>query len=90
MVAVPEWLVTLGHHLVEAPVKIVQAFTRAFPKTDHYRFNVVVDVIAAIVFLICLTQIPKEHKAWAAAGGPLILLFFFSWCYKTALTTKRR
>lgn len=81
-----EWLKELGHHLVDAPVKIVQAIARTFPKADHYRVNLYADLMAAAVFVIALLKVnlSDDDKTVLALAGLLCLLFFFAWCFRTS------
>jgi hypothetical protein len=82
----PEWFKELVRHGVDAPVKIVQAIARTFPKADHYRVNLYADGLAAAVFVVALLKVnlSDDDKTVLAIAGLLSLLFFFAWCFKTS------
>ena len=85
MAALLELLKLLIQHAIEAPIRVLQAFIRAFPNTDHYRFNVIVDVLAAVTFVIFARQIPPDHKTAMVFVCLAGLLGFFVWCFKTSI-----
>jgi hypothetical protein len=85
--ALLEFVKLLLHHVVDVPVKMWTAFLRIFPKTDHYRFNVIIDLIAAGVFVYSLHQsdLPGGQKGLMVLVGVPSLCLLFAWCFMTSI-----
>lgn len=88
---IPPWVKFIAHQLIEIPVKPLQVVAKAlFPQTDHYKFNLAVDVLAIFVFLLSAHELPEEHRTLIILTCPWVLFLFFFWCFWTAVHLRRR
>jgi hypothetical protein len=87
----PVWLEWIIDHVLGIPVKIVQALVKIIPTRDHFRFNIVADLLSltSVVLLSKIVAVPKPHRVWWLLSIPFLFVFF-AWCFKTALVTRRR
>jgi hypothetical protein len=88
---VREFFKWIFEELLGIPARLLQVVVSIFPFTDHFRFNIVADLIALVsVYLLAnKLPIPLQYQKWWIFSIP-VLLFFFAWCFRTSLITKRR